>query len=80
VLATSRIPLHLTGEQEFPVPPLAIPDPSHGANLESIADNDAVRLFTQRAAGVRPGMRLTADNAPIVAQIAAKLDGFAAGH
>ena len=75
VLATSRIPLHLTGEQEFAVPPLAIPEPSHAGNLERIADNDAVRLFMQRAARVRPGMRLTGDNAPIVAQIAAKLEG-----
>ena len=76
VLATSRIPLHLTGEQEFPVPPLPIPDPGHGGDLESVAGNDAVRLFIQRAAGVRPGMRLTAENAPIIAQIAAKLDGL----
>ena len=76
VLATSRVPLRLTGEQEFPVPPLAIPDASRRSTLDSIADNDAVTLFIQRAASVRPGMRLTPDNAPIVAQIAARLDGL----
>jgi predicted ATPase/class 3 adenylate cyclase len=76
VLATSRVPLHLTGEQEFPVPPLALPDPIRSADLASLAGNEAVTLFVQRAASVRPGMRLTADNAATVAEIAVKLDGL----
>ena len=76
LLATSRVPLHITGEQEFPVPPLALPDLTRSDDLESLAGNEAVTLFVQRAAGVRPGMRLTADNAATVAEIAVKLDGL----
>jgi predicted ATPase len=76
ILATSRIPLHITGEQEFPVPPLAVPDPIRTSDLETIAGNEAVTLFIDRAAAVRPDMRLTADNAPMVAEITAKLDGL----
>jgi len=76
VLATSRIPLHLTGEQEFPVPPLGLPDPTHHADPESVNDNEAVVLFIQRAASVRPGFGLTADNAAAVAGIAVRLEGL----
>jgi non-specific serine/threonine protein kinase len=76
VLATSRIPLHLTVEQEFPVPSLDLPDPLRRSDLDGLAGNEAVMLFIQRAEAVRPGMRLTADNAPTVAQIAVKLDGL----
>ena len=76
VLATSRVPLHLTGEQEYPVPPLGLPDPTDHADPESLAENEAVLLFIQRAANVRPGLRLTADNAAVVAQIAVRLDGL----
>ena len=76
VLATSRIPLHLTGEQEFPVPTLTLPEPARGSDLETLAGNEAVMLFMERAAAVRPGIRLSADNASVVAQIAIKLDGL----
>ena len=76
VITTSRVPLHITGEQEFAVPPLAVPNPVRGSDHESVAGNEAVTLFIERAAAVRPGMRLTSDNAPIIAQIAVKLDGL----
>ena len=76
ILATSRVPLHLSMEQEFPVPPLALPNSFESSDLERLAANEAVGLFIQRAAAVRPGMRLTAENAPTVAQIATALDGL----
>ena len=76
VLATSRVPLHITGEQEFPVPALALPDSIPSSDLESLAGNEAVALFVQRAAAVRPGMQLTPENAPTVAQIAMRLEGL----
>ena len=76
VLATSRVPLHVRGEQEFPVPPMALPEPVRIPDLESLAGNEAVALFLQRAAAVRPGFRLTVQNAPSVAQIAVRLDGL----
>ncbi|HEX6434409.1 MAG TPA: NB-ARC domain-containing protein, partial [Gemmatimonadales bacterium] len=76
VLATSRVPLHLTGEQEFPVPTMTVPEPTGSSDLDALASNEAVMLFTQRAAAVRPGFRLSADNAFAIAQIAIKLDGL----
>src|SRR5918999_2166586 len=76
VLATSRVPLHISGEQEFPVPPMVLPDLVRSSAVEGLAGNEAVTLFIQRAASVRPGMRLTPENAATVAQIAVKLDGL----
>ena len=54
VLASSREVLHLRGEQEYPVPPLGVPDPRALPPLESLARYDAVALFIQRARAVRP--------------------------
>jgi predicted ATPase/class 3 adenylate cyclase len=76
VLATSRVPLHISGEQEFPVPPMVLPDLVRSSDIEGLAGNEAVTLFIQRAASVRPGMRLTPENAATVAKIAVKLDGL----
>ena len=76
ILATSRVPLHITGEQEFPVPPLALPDNVRGPDLESVASNESVALFLERAAAVGSGIRLTAGNAAVIAQIAVVLEGL----
>ncbi|MDP8928589.1 MAG: AAA family ATPase [Actinomycetota bacterium] len=75
-LVTSRLPLHLYGEQEFPVPPLALPDPQHLPDLEALRLFEAIALFVARAAGAKPDFRLTADNARAVAEITARLDGL----
>ena len=50
VLVTSRAPLHLSGEQEFPVPPLAVPDARAATTPASLAAYESVRLFAARAA------------------------------
>lgn len=82
VLATSREPLHLYGEQEFPVPPLALPDPpeqraSTGEELLTrLADVPAVTLLVQRARAVQPTFRLTPQNAAAVAELCRRLDGL----
>jgi predicted ATPase/class 3 adenylate cyclase len=76
VLATSREPLHLRGEQEFPVPPLGVPDPSHLGPIDALSQYDAVALFIQRARAVRPDFEVTNSNAPAVAEICARLDGL----
>jgi predicted ATPase/DNA-binding CsgD family transcriptional regulator len=76
VLATSRAPLRVAGEHEFPVPPLAVPDQNGTQSLERLAACPAVELFCQRAAAVRPGFVLTPDNAEAVAGICARLDGL----
>jgi len=76
VLVTSRVPLHLYGEQEFPVPPLALPDPQHLPDVDSLARFEAVALFADRAAAGKPDFRVTAENARTVAKITARLDGL----
>ncbi|HKN64268.1 MAG TPA: BTAD domain-containing putative transcriptional regulator [Gaiellaceae bacterium] len=74
VLATSRTPLRLAGEHEYPVPPLALPEPA--TSFEQLAANDAVRLFAARAGAVDPAFQLDADNAAAVAEVCARLDGL----
>ena len=76
ILVTSRTPLSLYGEHEFPVPPLSLPDPSSLVTLESLARYEAIRLFVERAKAVRPNFALTQENAPAVAEICARLDGL----
>src|SRR5215211_2853536 len=75
VLVTSRAPLRVRGEQEFPVEPLALPLPEI-ADLETLAGNAAVRLFTERAHAVWPAFRLDGANAPSVAALCRALDGL----
>jgi predicted ATPase/DNA-binding CsgD family transcriptional regulator len=75
-LVTSREVLHVSGEHEFPVPPLAIPDPKQSVPLEVLSQYEAVALFFQRAQAVRPDFDLTDDNAAAVAKICVRLDGL----
>ena len=77
VLATSRTPLRLAAEHEYPVPPLAVP--SSGASFEEIAASDAVRLFVARARAVNPGFVLEDATATAVAHVCERLDGLPLG-
>jgi predicted ATPase/class 3 adenylate cyclase len=76
VLATSRIPLRLYGEQEYPVPPLEVPDLVRLPPLERLTQYEAVRLFVQRARAVKPDFEVTNESAPAVAEICVRLDGL----
>src|SRR5206468_4481091 len=67
VLATSREPLHLYGEHEFPVDPLSLPELKHLPPLESLAEYEAICLFAQRARAVEPDFALVQENAAAVA-------------
>ena len=49
VLASSRSILHVSGEQEYPVPPLGLPDPAHLPPLTQLSQFEAVALFIERA-------------------------------
>ena len=76
ILATSRIPLGLYGEYEFPVPPLSLPDPDSLPPLEHLTEYEAIRLFVERARAVRPDFSLTEENGPAVVEICERLDGL----
>jgi predicted ATPase len=79
LLTTSRAPLHIHGEQEYPVPPLGIvPELRAGLapTAESLSQYEAVQLFIERALAVKPDFRVTNANAPAVAEICDRLDGL----
>jgi predicted ATPase len=77
VLVTSRVPLHLRGEQEFPVPPLALPDATGRLPPpERLGAYDAIALFVQRARAARADFALTDGNAAAVAEVCRRLDGL----
>ncbi len=62
ILVTSRSCLHIYGEQEFPVTPLA--------------EDSAIKLFAERAAAVWPDFAITAENASSVKEICSRVDGL----
>jgi predicted ATPase/class 3 adenylate cyclase len=89
-MVTSRAPLRVSGEQEYPVPGLpAPPDPRllggyesavlgplAGIGPDQLSTYEAVRLFIARAVAVRPSFAVTNENAPAVAAICARLHGM----
>jgi predicted ATPase len=75
ILATSREGLGIEGERLVPVPPLGVPGVD--ADVAAITGAGAVRLFADRAASVRPGFQVTAQNAAAVAAVVRRLDGIA---
>jgi predicted ATPase/DNA-binding SARP family transcriptional activator len=74
VLATSRAPLRLSAEYEYPVPPFETPDA--GLPFEELVKTDAVRLFAARARAVDPGFELDEERAPDIARVCGRLDGL----
>ena len=76
VMTSSRSMLHVSGEQEYPVPPLGLPDPAHLPPLTQLSQFEAVALFIERARAVKPDFDVTNDNAPAVAEICVRLDGL----
>ncbi len=76
VLATSRERLRLSAEQEFPVPPLAMPASADVADLSSLAANPSVALLLDRARRTNPNFDLTAANALLLASACIRLEGL----
>ncbi|MFC4588830.1 AfsR/SARP family transcriptional regulator [Sphaerisporangium corydalis] len=74
VLATSREPLAVDGEALVPLAPLALPGPDDG--VEQVREAASVRLFTERAAAVRPGFDVDGTTLPDVVRVVRGLDGL----
>jgi predicted ATPase/DNA-binding CsgD family transcriptional regulator/transcriptional regulator with XRE-family HTH domain len=76
LLITSRAALHLSGEYEFPVPPLPTPDLTQLPEPQVLAQVAAVQLFVERAHAILPAFELTEANARTIAEICVRLDGL----
>ena len=76
VLATSREPLGLEGEQQFPVLPLTLPAQLPDASMEDVLASDAVRLFVDRARAANPGFSVADRDAAALAGVCRRLDGL----
>jgi predicted ATPase/serine/threonine protein kinase len=76
ITVTSRAALHVYGEHEFPVPPLAVPDLRSLPGLEALAQYPAVALFLERALAAKSDFELDRHNAPAVIEICTGLDGL----
>ena len=73
VLATSRVPLRISGEQEFPVAPLPVPAPDAAGGFGGCP---SVQLFVARARAVRPEFALDEGNGHTVGELCRRLDGL----
>ena len=76
VLVTSRAPLRVRGEQEYPVGPLALPTSTLSPAPEQVIDSPSGRLFVERATAASPNFSLNPQNAGAVASICWRLDGL----
>jgi class 3 adenylate cyclase len=76
VLMTSRAALHVSGEQEYAVPPLSLPDVRQADASEDLVSSEAVALFVERARAVDPGFAVTEGNAAALADLCRRLDGL----
>jgi predicted ATPase/DNA-binding CsgD family transcriptional regulator/Tfp pilus assembly protein PilF len=75
VIATSREPLRVRGETVWRVPPLELPAAAAELTARELANQEAIRLFAERAAAVRPGFAVDAGNSGAVVRLCRTLDG-----
>ena len=76
MLVTSRAPLHIYGEHEFPVPSLPLPEARGKTPARELTKNPSIALFVDRAKAVKPSFELNEENAAAVAGICARLEGL----
>ncbi len=76
VIATSREPLSVAGEHVVPVPPLDLPSAHAAEPLDRLRQNEAVLLFTERAAAASGKFELTASNQAALVDLCRRLDGL----
>lgn len=74
MVATSREPLHVAGEQQVPVPPLGLP--GSDASAQAAQESEAIRLFVDRAQAVEPTFELTDENRNAVQDLVRRVDGL----
>jgi predicted ATPase/TolB-like protein/Tfp pilus assembly protein PilF len=78
-LVTSREPLRIRREHEYPVGPLVLPDPAGPPDPDRVLQSEAIALFVQRARAAKPSFQLTVENASDVVEICRRLDGLPLG-
>lgn len=76
IVVTSRAPLHISGEQELPVPPLRVPDRRSSHSAAVVAACESAQLFAARAAACLPNFVIDERNADAIAGIVQRLDGL----
>lgn len=76
VLVTSRAPLRVRGEHEYPLSPLALPASTRSPSEETVLASPSGALFVERAGATSPSFRLSRDNAADVAAICCRLAGL----
>jgi predicted ATPase/DNA-binding XRE family transcriptional regulator len=76
MLVTSRVRLHVRGEQEVEVPPLALPDPARLHSADVLRQSPAVALFLSQVRTVKPDFQVTDDGLRVLAEICRRLDGL----
>ncbi len=76
IVTTSRTPLRIAAEREYPLVPLALPPPSDTDSTESLMAYPAIALFVERATTTRGSFELTPENAGAVASVCRRLDGL----
>jgi predicted ATPase/class 3 adenylate cyclase len=76
IVITSRTPLRISAEWEFPLTPLALPASSDSVSVASLLDYPAVALFVERASASKGSFALTPQNAAAVIEVCRRLDGL----
>ncbi len=76
VISTSREPLQVPGEQVIPIPPLQVPPEDGREPLDRLRQNEAVTLFSERAAAASGTWELTGSNQAVVVALCRRLDGL----
>ncbi len=76
VLVTSRAPLGVYGEQEFPLRALSLPHPAEPPDATTARASEAVQLFVARARAIDPAFAIDGSNAIGLIEICRRLDGL----
>jgi predicted ATPase len=76
IVTTSRTPLRIAAEREYPLAPLELPPLSDPDSTESLMAYPAIALFVERATTARRSFELTPENTGAVAAVCRRLDGL----